>query len=371
MAPEYGSRDYWDGRYMSERRFEWYVVNGETLASLAQSILSKIDDEDGIRPPHLLLKGGSQIRLQRHECEREHVLLEAGCGSSPLTGDLIRLGAIPLAWRCVAFDWSGPCVAARRSEPTVSGLTYECWDAKRLPVSDASVSAVVDKGCLDATDCEAADGDAAPRRVAREYCRALTVGGALLLVTCRDPRRRVDAFRGDPWDVELVARLPDRRDATAAPVFLLLRKYADVGDLRHERRAKAPLDAAHWRDSAPARDREPADDAAAAAAPDDESAARHFASFLQQDDDGDAWRVGLLDSDDDAGGADYETAMGYGDAAAEGPPGRRPSPAPSSDSEAAGDDPKPPPPPKRGGGAFVVAALASVAIASVVAARRR
>ena len=145
--PEYGSQAYWDERYVGEAAFEWYVVDGEALAFQVQRVLEHIDDEDHIRPPSILLRNGAQIKLQRDEFDSAHLLLEAGCGASSLTADLVRLGAIPVQWRCVAFDYSATCVAARRAEPSVSGLTYERWDATKLPLGDGGASVILDKAC--------------------------------------------------------------------------------------------------------------------------------------------------------------------------------------------------------------------------------
>ena len=367
--PEYGSQAYWDERYVGEAAFEWYVVDGEALAFQVQRVLEHIDDEDHIRPPSILLRNGAQIKLQRDEFDSAHLLLEAGCGASSLTADLVRLGAIPVQWRCVAFDYSATCVAARRAEPSVSGLTYERWDATKLPLGDGGASVILDKACVDAVDC-ASDGGGAARAVAREYARVLRVGGALLLVTCRDAARRLEIFRGLPLDVEACERLPKPATEAGRPggaVFLLLRKYADIGGLRSCERADRPAEPADVALSPPPPARVAMDDV--------DDALLGLNPFLDSDDsDDEGWKDGLFDDDDTAAGYGGDAppddkAAGYGGDAppddAESPPEKPQGPV----------DDEPPPPrraarARRGAGLAAVAGLTAVAVAAAVAARR-
>lgn len=166
----YDSVEFWDCRYATDSAaFEWYAEPG-TAAAAAAVAAAVTAAAPATTPPRVL---------------------DVGCGTSELADRLAASGH-----RVTAIDASEVAidVARARSRPPLpegAALTFQVADATALPYPDASFDVVVDKGTADAIDC--GGGDAAVALL-REAARVVAPGGAIVMVSCRVPARRLPHF---------------------------------------------------------------------------------------------------------------------------------------------------------------------------------
>ena len=221
-VPEYGRQSYWEARHRSERDFDWYLVDFPRISPLLGAYASQ-----------------------------SHSIFEAGCGTSTLARDLYDNGY----GKVTAVDYSRSAVDAQRAaqggDGRRPGLSYELADLRRYvpespppsgcpcrarpfvatssrrarrrlgtpprratadaapapsspppnraawprlaAVGNEQFDVVIDKATLDAIDDAGEDGGGAPSAAA-EYLRVLKTGGKCIVITCRDPARRLEDF---------------------------------------------------------------------------------------------------------------------------------------------------------------------------------
>ncbi|XP_051555442.1 EEF1A lysine methyltransferase 4 isoform X2 [Myxocyprinus asiaticus] len=174
----YKDVDYWDERYRTEKRFEWFG--------------------DFTKFEHLL----------KEHVEVEEDILMLGCGNSALSSDMYQAGYTAIT----NVDYSSVCVESMAEQhKDCAQLSWLCMDARRLAFPDGVFDVVLEKGTLDAMLVEETDpwkvSDDATRllhQVLLEVSRVLKPGGRFISVTFAQPhfRKRLYARAEYNWSIK-------------------------------------------------------------------------------------------------------------------------------------------------------------------------
>ncbi|KAJ1724770.1 hypothetical protein LPJ53_000977 [Coemansia erecta] len=182
---EYGSREYWQQRYMQESNetFDWFKTYKD-LAAL----------------------------LSRHIGSKDARILMLGCGNSTLSGDMYDDGYENI----VNVDYSDVVIDQMRQRTAHQPkMTWRVMDVREMALDDASIDVAIDKGTLDALMCEKGDvWDPSPELCQNiagevdEVNRVLVPGGKFIWITFGQPHFRKRHLVRDGWEIE-VERLND------------------------------------------------------------------------------------------------------------------------------------------------------------------
>lgn len=173
---DYGSVEYWDGRYRREASepFEWYQTY------------------EALKP---------QLRQYLGRGQR---VLVVGCGNSALAAQLLE-DAEPAAVHAV--DFSTVVVEMMRAKDAAkTRLRYEVMDVTRLEFQDAHFDVVVDKGTMDSVLCSD-QGEDGCRRMCRGLARVLKPGGVYFAVSHSPPEHRKPYLQDDAFGWEVFPHL--------------------------------------------------------------------------------------------------------------------------------------------------------------------
>lgn len=183
LTAQMATTRYWEARYKEEASsdFEW-LAGWDRLAPLCAEWLGPA---------------------------RDGKLLVVGCGSSPLTANLVQDGG----WRSVtATDVSETVIAAMARKHRGLGVDWRVDDVRKMAFPDCSFDAVLDKATLDAllADRTLQDDDGVCPDVAATLCevaRVLKPGGRFVWVSFGRPKSAL--LRRPPWGD--VLKLAERR----------------------------------------------------------------------------------------------------------------------------------------------------------------
>eukprot|EP00884_Botryococcus_braunii_P006051 jgi/Botrbrau1/15447/Bobra.43_2s0071.2 len=152
--------------------------------------------------------------------------LEVGCGTNRLSFTLQKAGYRPL----LAIDFSKTAVEqakfAASKLPVDLQPDFAVMDMCNLDCSTSSFDLVMDKGTLDAIDCNGRTAEAV-----QEVARVLKPEGCFMCVSCRDPKERLpqlDAY----FELKEQREVPSHDNPTTpcpnAYVYCLCRKANEV-----------------------------------------------------------------------------------------------------------------------------------------------
>ena len=179
--------EYWDKRYKGdlktdeeedEEQYEWF----KTFDKLRPFLVKHL-------PP-----GSEHPRV-----------LQLGCGTSTLTGDMYNLGY----HEQVSIDFSPVAIEVMKDKYATQNLDWQVMDVRKLTFTDAYFDVAIDKGTLDAMlhgslwDPED-DVKANAQAYVDEVARVLKPGGRWLYVTYRQPHFLKPLLeRPDKWDLQV------------------------------------------------------------------------------------------------------------------------------------------------------------------------
>ncbi|KAJ2726215.1 hypothetical protein GGI07_000692 [Coemansia sp. Benny D115] len=182
---EYGSREYWQQRYLQETNetFDWFKTYKD---------LSPI--------------------FARHIPNKKSRIVMLGCGNSTLSGDMYDAGYQNI----LNVDYSDVVIEQMRQRTMhQTEMTWEVMDVCDLKIADRSVDVALDKGTLDALMCDKGDvwqpSEELCRKVAGEVDevdRVLRAGGKFIWITFGQPHFRRRHLERDSWTIE-IERLND------------------------------------------------------------------------------------------------------------------------------------------------------------------
>jgi len=194
---------------LKDQNFEWFV-GADVVVDRIQTI---VNDRHSHR-----LRGDDDDDVD----DRPLTLLDVGCGTSRVFPTLFRQSKFPLRLICVDFcdealetlkreSLSGDIAESRVAddeldeEATIGGCSHRLnstlefvrADMKVLPLSDASVDLILDKGATDAVLRARRDGVLDFRRSFREFLRVLRRYhiGRILHISDEDPDVRLQFLR--------------------------------------------------------------------------------------------------------------------------------------------------------------------------------
>ncbi|GAQ86960.1 hypothetical protein KFL_003230050 [Klebsormidium nitens] len=130
--------------------------------------------------------------VNRH-FQKDDVILELGCGTSGLMHDLAQDGFS----RLKAIDYSQAAIDTQNSIHGDADIDFRCMDVSNLEFENSSIDGIIDKSTLDSLDCcVGVDDQSAARRAVQEAYRVLRPRGRWIVISLRDPKRRVEDFEG-------------------------------------------------------------------------------------------------------------------------------------------------------------------------------
>eukprot|EP01116_Phalansterium_solitarium_P016270 TRINITY_DN3753_c0_g2_i1.p2 TRINITY_DN3753_c0_g2~~TRINITY_DN3753_c0_g2_i1.p2 ORF type:complete len:223 (+),score=61.61 TRINITY_DN3753_c0_g2_i1:118-786(+) len=197
---EYGSRDYWEGRYKKlndvcdkEKYFEWFQ-GYDTLKAVLERFMPTDDDS---------------ARSSRE-------ILNVGCGNSRL-GEALCYGGHGVVTN---IDFSPAVIEFMAGSSPVQrpDLRYVAMDATAMTWPENTFDVAIDKGTLDSMTCSDV-ADVIVPQMCREVARVLKSGGRYLVITYGAPSARLCYFEPlyDKWRLEEVVEVPGQSAVDNGP----------------------------------------------------------------------------------------------------------------------------------------------------------
>jgi len=176
---DYSKQEYWEERYKSEPKYDWFTSRYEDIVNLLDKTFRKLGDPSALKILHL------------------------GCGNSSLGPDLYRRGFKNI----INIDYSVVVIEnmAKEYSQEMPEMTWMAMDVRDLKYEDGAFDIVIDKALMDTfqADKESETMDDDIDRMLMEASRVTKNGGYFYQITWEIPYLRMSWTKQDKynWDI--------------------------------------------------------------------------------------------------------------------------------------------------------------------------
>eukprot|EP01100_Stratorugosa_tubuloviscum_P014229 TRINITY_DN7470_c0_g1_i1.p1 TRINITY_DN7470_c0_g1~~TRINITY_DN7470_c0_g1_i1.p1 ORF type:complete len:225 (-),score=94.13 TRINITY_DN7470_c0_g1_i1:57-731(-) len=167
VVSDLGEKSYWQSRYSKQQNvlinFEWFMITFQQISTFIEPFI-----------------------------DPTKAILDIGCGNSGFGEELVNMGCRNVT----AADYCEQLIIKRNEmNERKEQLNYCVADVLKLneTFEAQSFDIVIDKGLLDALDCCDNDENATSKAI-NQIAQVLCSNGKYILISCRDPKRRLYDF---------------------------------------------------------------------------------------------------------------------------------------------------------------------------------